>query len=159
MMRIEPASIDQIRDVALRMRARDFDEFRALNFADTREALAEALAARYAARDDILCASRDGEDICVGGFLEHRPRVVSLMLYATDSFPRIGYGLTRFILREMFPRLAAAGIHRIEAISLADYSAVHEWLRTLGLGAETPPLRNFGKNGESFVQFAKVAHV
>ena len=158
-MKIERATRDEILHVARNMRQRDFDEIVALNFADTREGLAEALANKFADRDDILCASDRGVPICVGGFLECRPRTIMLLMFATDNFPYIGLGLTRFIRKQMFPRLIDAGVHRIEAISLAGYDEVHAWLRTLGLQPETGPLLNFGKNGEQFVQFSKVINV
>lgn len=158
-MKIDPATRDEVRHVALNMRERDFIEISALNFADTREELADAMVEKYANRNDILCASHKGLPICVGGFLECRPRTISLLMFATDQFPWIGFGLTRFIRKQMFPRLIEAGVHRIEAISLAGYDEVHAWLRTLGLEQETEPLRNFGKNGEAFVQFSKVVDV
>lgn len=157
-MRIDVATVEQIHDVALEMRPRDFDEFTALNVADTREDMAALLVHKLGNRDDILCASWRGEPVCIGGFIHIRPGTIALMLYATDQFPRIGLPLTRFIVREMMPRLEAAGIHRFEAQSLAGYDQVHAWLRTLGLEPETGPLLNYGRHGEAFVQFSKVLH-
>lgn len=157
-MRIEPATAEQIHDVALEMRSRDFDEIGAVNEADTREDMAALLVQKLGNRDDILCASWRGEPVCIGGFILVRPRTIALMLYATDQFPRIGLPLTRFIVKQMMPRLEAAGVHRFEAQSLAGYDQVHAWLRTLGLDPETGPLLNYGRRGEAFVQFSKVLH-
>lgn len=158
MLKIEQATAEQIHDVALEMRARDFDEFRAANEADTREDMAALMVRKLGNREDILCASWRDEPICIGGFILIRPRVIALMLYATDEFPRIGLPLTRFIVRQMMPRLEKAGVHRFEAQSLAGYDQVHAWLKTLGLVQETGPLLNYGRNGEAFIQFAKVVH-
>jgi hypothetical protein len=158
-MKIEPATEAEIHAVALAMRERDFEEISAVSFADTREELAASFAAQLKNRKDILCASWDGEPVCVGGFIEIRPRTISLALFATDDFPKIALGLTRFIRNQMIPRLVEAGVHRIEALSLAGYDGVHAWLRTVGLVQETGPLLNFGKNGETFLQFAKVIDV
>lgn len=156
MMKIEPARPEDIYDVAVSMRGRDFEEFTAVNPADSRKDLAHLLVRKYGGRPDILCAWWLGQPVCVGAFLEVRPRVISLMMFATQDFPRVGLGLTRFIKKQMFPRLIAAGVHRIEAISLDGYAEVHGWLRVLGLEQETEPMRNYGKRGESFVQFVKV---
>ena len=156
MMRIEPARPEDIYEVAVAMRARDYEEVSCLYPFDTRVDLAMALVQRYGNRPDILCAFWRDVPVCIGGFVEVRPRVISMMLFATDDFPRIGLGITRFTRRQMLPRLEAAGVHRFEAASLASYSEVHAWLHLLGLRPETQPLRNFGKNGESFVLFSKV---
>lgn len=157
MMRIEQARPEDIYEVAVTMRARDYEEISCLHPTDTRRDLATALVRRYGGRPDVLCGFWRNAPVCIGGFIEVRPRVVSMMLFATDDFPRIGLGITRFTTKEMMPRLEAAGVHRFEAASLANYDEVHAWLRLLGLEAETAPLRNFGKNGESFVMFSKVA--
>lgn len=157
-LKIDPAAPAQIHDVALGMRPRDFAEISALNFADTRPELAEILVARYKNNEDVLCGSWRGFPIVIGGFLQTRPNVLSMMMFATSEFPKIGYGITRFLKNTLMPRYEQAGIRRFEAISLDGYAEVHDWLRVLGLEAETGPLRNFGKNGESFVYFSKVVY-
>ena len=155
-MKIKPATAEDIYEVALHMRDRDFKEINALNTTEGRDALAEVLARRYIGCPDILCASLDGKPIAVGGFLCLRPNVVSLMLFATNEFNHIGLSLTRWIKNEMFPRLEKAGVHRIEALSLDGYNEVHDWLRVLGLEDEGCAMRAFGKNKEDFRYFAKV---
>lgn len=155
-LKIEPATADQIYDVALGMRPRDFEEISALNFAEDRAQLADILMRRYGRNEDVLCASWHGMPVCIGGFLLTRPNVISMMMFATSEFPRIGYGITRFVRNTLMPRYERAGIRRFEAISLDGYDEIHGWLRLLGLEAETAPLRNFGKNGEAFIYFSKV---
>jgi hypothetical protein len=158
MMKIECAKPEDIYDIAVAMRGRDYEELSCLHPVETRVKLAMRLVQLYGGRTDILCGSWNGQPICIGGFIEARPRVVSMMLFATEDFFRIGLGITRFTVKTMMPRLEAAGVHRFEAASLAGYTEVHEWLVTLGLNAETEPLLNFGKNGEAFVMFSKVLH-
>ena len=155
-MQIEQATREDIFRVAVGMRQADYDEFSAVSFADDRAGLAQSLAERYGAHPDVLCASRDGEPICIGGFVMTRPNVVSLLFFATDDFPRIGLGITRFITRNWFPKLEAAGVHRFEAVSLSTHLAAHAWLGTLGLRPETGKLRNYGRGGEDFILFSKV---
>lgn len=158
-MAVERATTGAVRTVALNMRARDFQELSATSPANSREELAGMLARAYGSRDDVLCGSLGGEPICIGGTIEVWPNVISLLFFATDAFPRIGLPITRFIRRQLFPRYFAAGVHRIQAVSLAGYDDVHAWLRTLGLEQETGPMPGYGRNGEAFVQFAKVADV
>ncbi len=158
-MRIERAKGGEVFHVALNMRERDFEEFSALYPTDDRTELAGMMDARYGGRDDVLCGSLDGEPICIGGTIEGRPGVITLLFFATDAFPKIALPITRFITRQLFPRYFVAGIHRIEAVALASYDPVHGWLRTLGLEPETGPLRGYGKSGEAFIQFSKVADV
>lgn len=152
---IEKATAEQIYDVALNMRVRDFDEFIATSQFDTREELASDLARRYGGRDDVLCVSVDDEPICIGGAIQTWPGVFTLLLFATPEFRRIGLETTRFITRELFPGVEAAGGHRIQAVSLDGYSEVHAWLTALGLQREGT-LHRFGKNGEDYAQFARL---
>lgn len=158
-MKIEPATKADVFEVALDMRQRDFAEFSAVSFANSRDELATLLAERYGDRHDVLCGSWKGRPVCIGGFVMARPNVITLLFFATDDFPQIGLGITRFIRKNLFPKLAAAGAHRIEAVSLAEYSEIHAWLATIGLRPETGPLLGYGRNGEAFIQFAKVSDV
>lgn len=156
-MKIDVARPGEIRRVALAMRERDFDEISALAPADTREELAAFLEQCYTGVPDVLCGhGRDGEPICIGGLIQLRPNVASMLFYATDDFPQIGLQITRFVRNELIPRYMAAGVHRIEAASLADYAQVHRWLGTLGLAPEGGLMFGYGKRGEAFQNFAKV---
>lgn len=152
MTRIEPASTADVRTVALAMRERDFAEITATNSVGTRDELADLLAFRYGGRRDVLVGKHDDDPICIGGTIEMWPGVMSLLFFATDDFPKIGRGITRWLKRELFPRYLDAGIHRIQAISLDGYDEVHAWLRALGL-TEEGRFPGFGRNGEAFVQF------
>ncbi len=152
---IAPATWVDILSVALQMRDRDFEEMSATSHAKNRVELAEELADRYGTRHDLLCVSKDGAPVCIGGAVPAWPGVVSLMMFATPQFPEVGLETTRFIRGRYFPALEANGIHRIQAISLAGYTEVHDWLRTLGMEQEAV-IPAFGKNGETFVQFGRV---
>lgn len=156
---IDVASTRQVYQVARHMRERDFTEFRALASTDDRTELARVLAKRYADREDVLCAALGGEPVCIGGVIEFWPGVVTLVFFATDAFPKVALTVTRFIRQQLFPRLEQAGVHRIQAIALAAHDDTHGWLRTLGLSQETGPMHGYGKRGEAFIQFARVAHV
>lgn len=158
-MRVEHASAEDVRAVALNMRVRDLEEFSALYPCDTREELADVLAERYGGRDDVLCAREGNAPVCIGGTIETRPGVMTVLFFATEDFPKIAVSLTRFIRRELFPRYFDAGVHRIEAVSLASYGIVHNWLHALGFAPETGPLLGYGKRGEPFMLFSQVRDV
>jgi len=159
MTKIEPASRDDVYQVALQMRAGDYDEFAAVSFSENRAQLALLLADRYGDRNDVMCGWHGDKPACIGGLIMARPNVVSLLFFGTDEFQRIGLGVTRFIVRQLFPRLEQAGVHRFEAVSLATHSEAHKWLLSLGLTAETGPMLGYGRAGQAFIQFAKVRDV
>lgn len=153
---LEYASHRDIAEVAFNMRESDYREFSALSRYDSRDDLASELVQRFAGRDDVMVAAHDGHAIAIGGLIENRPNVVSLLFYATDAFPGIGLELTKIIKRDLIPPLKVAGVHRIEAVSMYDHIEAHRWICNLGLAPEGI-LRGFGKGGETFHSFAWVA--
>lgn len=154
-MKISEATPEAVRHVALNMRARDFAEFSAVSYADGRDDLADSMAARYGSSPEIhVGITDDGEPACVGGTIMARPNVVTLLFFATDRFPEIALPATRYIKKQLLPRLIEAGVHRIEAVSIAGYTDTHAWLETLGLTRETGPLYDYGRAGEVFIQFS-----
>lgn len=156
-MILEYATKEHIYAVAAAMRESDYREFSALSTEDTRGKLAVQLARRFAGRSDVMVATDDNvRPIAVGGLIEHRPNVVSLLFFATDAFPEIGLELTKVIKRDMIPPLKVAGVHRIEATAMADHVEAHRWIRSLGLEPEAM-LRGFGKGGETYQSFAWVS--
>lgn len=138
------------------MRERDFAEFSAVSYAETRFDLAEVLTARYGESPEIHVGFEGVEPVCVGGTVQGRPNVISLLFFATDRFPEIILPATRYIKKQLLPRLIEAGVHRIEAVSMVEHKDAHAWLRTLGLRKETGPLHGYGKNKEVFLQFSLV---
>ena len=104
----------------------------------------------------IIAVHDEQGPVCIGGGIEHRPNVVTLLLFATDRFPYVALSLTRFVTRSLFTQYRNAGVHRIEAVSMVGHDEAHRWIETLGLKREAV-LRGYGKNGETFLQFAWVA--
>ncbi len=149
----------EILEVAMLMRATDYEEFAAVAPADNRADLTRLLLARYGDRRDVLCVSHKNIPVAIGGALELRPRVLTLLFFATPEFAGVYAPLTRFIKQRLFPPLVAAGAHRIEAVSMESHTDAHRWIEALGLEKEGPPMRGYGKRGESFQQFAWVGDV
>ncbi len=154
-MKIERATADAVRHVALNMRDRDFAEFSAVSPADTREQLAGVLSRSYGGREDVFAIYHEQAPVGIAGTIEAWPNVITLLFFATDDFPKVALPVTRFF-RRLFDRYEAAGIHRIQAISLHDYAQTHQWLRLFGLKQETAPMLNYGRHGEAFIQFARI---
>lgn len=154
-MKISTATPDEVQAVALAMRESDFEEFIATSFADDRVGLAESLRHRFGGHPDVLCASEGGKPIAICATIESRPNVLTLLFYATDDFPVVAAALSRFVKQRLFPPQVAAGAHRIECVSLVGHELAHRWIRYFGLTQEAV-CRGYGKNGETFLQFAWV---
>lgn len=153
-MRIEHAAASDVAAVALNMRHRDYLEFSAVSPCNSRSELADLLTARFGDRPGDVLAVFDGErPVAIGGLIESRPNVITLLFFATDNFPAVALPLTRFIKRELFPRYIAAGVHRFEAVSMHRHEEAHRWLKILGLKMEAA-LFGYGRDRETFVQFA-----
>lgn len=139
------------------MRASDVEEFSAFYAFDHPSELVDQICARYGGRFDTFCARDDDVGpVAFGAMIEQRPNVVTLMFFATDNFPIIAKKLTRFIVRALFPMYRKNGVHRIECVSMESHTATHRWLQVLGLKREGV-MKGFGKNGETFHQFAWVS--
>ena len=154
-LRVDAPSVEDVARVARNMRPNDFTEFSAVSFADTREALAETLVQRYGTFPGTLCIYDGNEPIAVGAMLQARPNVATLLFFATAEFPRVALGTTKFIRQRLFPMARKSGVHRIECVSIEGYHEAHRWIGVLGLEREAV-LRGYGKNGETFIQFAWV---
>ncbi len=152
-MTIDEPDEDYVRFVAERMREKDRAEFEAMTFANTKSELNQILVNRYS-NGTAIGVGKD-EPIAVGAMVEVRPNVITLMFFATDRFGEIAIDLTRFIKRELFERYKAAGVHRIECVSMATYTASHRWIGILGLEHEAT-FEGFGRDGQAYKQFAWV---
>lgn len=154
-MRVDGPSYASVAFVAENMRFTDVAEFLAVSPHDSKAALVGALVRKYQSDPGVICASDMIGPIAVGAMVETRPNVITLMFFATDRFPDIAAPLTRFIRKQLFPRYRNIGVHRIECVSVGGYEAAHKWIRALGLEEEAV-MPGYGKNGETFHQFAWV---
>lgn len=156
-MRIDTPTSEHVRYVADHIRPKDAEEFLAVSFAGTQAELADSLVERYSAHHQAYCFSDDdGTPVAVGAMCEGRPNVITLMFFATERFAKLALPIARFTKHRLFPEYRAAGVHRIECISIAGYEQAHRWIRLCGM-QEEGVFRGFGKGGETFHQFAWVA--
>ena len=154
-MRIERADPSSVAYVAMRMRDADWDELSALSWCETREALVEELVHTYTQVAAGIVAVHRDEPVAVGCLMTLRPRVATLGMFATDKLPLIGRPLTRYVRKSLIEAFLSEGGHRVEAASLLGHHKAHRWLEALGLSEEGVSSQ-FGKNRETFVQFALV---
>ncbi|MCW4115671.1 hypothetical protein NPA31_011920 [Aurantimonas sp. MSK8Z-1] len=155
-MRIEAATREDVERVAQAMRQSDVDEFLAVSWAADRHALADSLVERFGQHPDALCFSLDERPVGIGALIEWRPNVVTILFFATDEFPRIAMAVARFMRARMLPEYRAAGIHRIECIVSAAYTAAQRWIEIVGLTREAE-MPGYGRGGETFLQYAWTA--
>lgn len=136
--------------VVQRMRAGDRAEINAMRFGDDDESLAEDIALRWGAWS--FCAWHEGLPVAIFGARELWPGVWSAWMIATDDFPKVALGLTKFVRRVIMPHLIKMGAHRVEAISMDGHTEAHRWLRAIG-SVQEARLRRYGRNGEDYLVF------
>ena len=153
-MFLRKASPDEIRSVALEMRQRDYEEILCVTWSEGREELAEYLVHCLSDHENVYSFG-DTEAVGVVSYIPLRPGVWSLGLFATDKFQKVSTFLTKRVIRDIIPALDNAKAHRVEAQSIDGYKQVHRWLEFIGLKKENV-IPGFGRNGETFINFAYV---
>lgn len=155
-MQIKNCDPESVRLVALNMRAQDYEEFSALLPVAARAELAEMLTCTFGRSREAYVVWCKGQPVAVGGFIETRPNVRTVLFFATEGFADVAVPLTKWIRRELMPSVITAGAHRIECVVKQDYWAARRWIGFFGLRHEAS-LAKYGKNGEPFELFAWVA--
>ena len=82
------------------------------------------------------------------------PNVWQVWMFATDELPRIRFSLTRFARRVMIPALIKSGAHSAHCYVNEEFSSAHGWLTKCLGGKKSEPLKNFGRNKETFFIFS-----
>ncbi len=100
-----------------------------------------------------VAATDDGVPVAALNAAEIHPGAYQVGMFATDDWPKVAVGLTRWGLRSLKPALLAAGGHRAECRSIATHDTAHRWLETLGFVREAV-LPDCGKGREAFFQYA-----
>ena len=92
--------------------------------------------------------------VAAGAALTH-PGVACTFMWATDRWPEVVLKTTRFFRRTLFPALQAAGVHRVQSLSMAGDDRTDAWKRRLFGGTQEAVLSKYGKNGEDFVLYVR----
>lgn len=95
------------------------------------------------------------EPVAVIGMTMAWPGVVGVWMFATDSWPLVALGLTRWARKSIIPIMRDAEVHRAQCWSMSGHHVAHRWLKYLGATLETVA-PGFGREGEEFCLFAWV---
>lgn len=152
-MIIDHATPAMVYHVSKNMRDRDFEEIGAVRFEDSREELAQSLAASYGSIPMTLCLGAGHDPIAILSAVGIHPNVWSMGFWATPQVNKISKELTRFCCNEFFDALLATGMHRVECKSIMGYDTTHRWLLSMGFKQESI-LRSYGKGQEDFILFS-----
>jgi hypothetical protein len=97
-----------------------------------------------------------GRPAVVGGFVPIWFGLASGWMFGTDEWNQVALPVTRFITRDILPKLDASGFHRIECRPMAGNLAVIRWLEMIGFTQEAV-VAQFGQGREDFLLFARTA--
>ncbi len=142
--------LEPLRHIIRNLRKRDADEVFAMSDADA-DGIADQLFQR---RDSGVAwiAWVHNEPVAAFGAYRTHGAHYGLWMIATESWPKVRLGVTRFGVKLLIPFLFDNGMKVGNCLSLSDYPQMHKWIRMIG-GVEDCDLKMFGKNGENFKRF------
>lgn len=149
-MLVKELTRDAVLSIALQMRVPDRAEIFATRFDTDAAALVDDLLAG----DPVgaVITADDGVAVAVIAGTEMWPGLWSLWMLATDRWPEVARGATRFAKNELWPTLKILGLRRGECRSAAAHTMAHRWIRYLGGRLESVHPA-YGKDGETFIGF------
>lgn len=149
-MNLRKLNLLDVAYVCRNLRAADQREIFATRRADDPDALAVEIIRYWG---PVGWVAADGpRPVALIGATETWPGVWSAWMMATEEFPVVALGLTKWVKRAMMPGLVDLGAVRCEARSIDGHDHAHRWLRMLGAVQEAR-LRRYGRNGEDFLVF------
>jgi len=98
-------------------------------------------------------AFHGGKPAAVVGVYESWPGVWGLMMFGTDSFKSVVIDVLRWLRHTMRDLTENHGARRLQSETLAGDVEAERFFVGLGAMPEGPPLRHYGKNGESYQRF------
>lgn len=155
-MRLVKANLPDVLAICWNLRAADRREAFATRFNDDPDSLAMEIFSTWGGL--MWIAHHDGKAVALFGATEQWPGVYSCWLLATDDWPAVALGVTKFVKRRIMPHLADSGALRCEARSIDGHDKAHRWLTSIGCVQEAR-LRRYGRNGEDFLVFRWDPHV
>ncbi len=155
-MILRPALLGYVQDICLQLRPSDIREVWALRGdAPTRASRLDL--ARHVHACSLISpwaqtAWADDEPIAVFVAAPRTPTTCDAIFLATDRWMEIAAPFTRHVKRRIAPGLIRAGIKRLEA-RIWDGHEACRWADFLG-GRSEARIEGYGKNGETYVQYA-----
>jgi hypothetical protein len=101
-----------------------------------------------------LCDDRGHAVAIIGGRLRW-PGVASIIMIATDDWPKIARAATRWVKRVAIPKIVDPVCHRSQCEAWEGNLVTLRWLSRLGYSVEGR-LDAYGKNREGFLQYARI---
>lgn len=144
-MRLERLNYNDLYTVAENMREWDKREIYATRWNDDPSELANDAMSSY---EFGWLAFLEERPIAAIGAMPIHPKVWGVWMFATDEFPKIGLGLSRFVVRRIKPALQEVA-HRAECKSMEGHVEAQKWLEFIGFRREST-LPGYGREGESF---------
>lgn len=146
-MNLSHCSHETVLHVVRNMRERDKEEIYNLRFDDNPFVIMNDVMGR---RDFAWVAWLDGKPAAVFGGAPLHPGVWSMFAFATDEFPRLALGLTRFAKKTVIPMLLGEmGAHRLQCETHEKHASAHHWLKLLGAGCESVK-KGYGRDGADY---------
>lgn len=149
-MNLRKLNLLDVAYVCNRLREADAREIFATRRTDDPDALAVEIIRYWGPMGWV--AYNSARPVALVGATETWPGVWSAWMMATDEFPDVALGLTKFVKRRMIPGLVELGAFRCEARSIDGHTEAQRWLQVLGAVQEAR-LRRYGRNGEDFLVF------
>lgn len=155
-MMIRSATPDDIRHVALRLRAADAEEQFACRFDDDPEKLAADLVmlAPHALASTAFCLE-NGQPATILTCWLIAPGLGRLHRISTGEWPAVARAVFRYGVTAFVPAVMGLHLRRAECAVLARHQEARAILRRLGFVEEGVAFRR-GKHGEDFVNFGWV---
>lgn len=138
---------ESVLHVVRNMRERDRKEIYNLRWDNNPFVIMDAVMAQG---DFSWVAWLDDKPQAVFGGAPTHPGVWSMFAFATDEFPRLALGLTRFATKTAIPTLFdKCGAHRLQCDSHEKHTSAHRWLELMGAAKESVK-KQYGKDGADY---------
>jgi len=136
--------------ICLNMRAVDRREIYATQSHDNAILLAKEVFEATKLRGRGRIAWSNGRPSCFAGFIEVWPGNWQIAMFGTDKFKDGAIELLRWIRSTIPELISELGGRRLSCHSWTGHTEAQQFLEALGAEREGPPLRDYGKNGETF---------
>ena len=146
-MQIGPPTREAVQHIIENMREWDRREIFATRLdSDTGGGLLEDV---FRAGPVAWVSSHEGAPVAAFGCSPMWRGVWGMWMFATDNFPKIGLGMTKFVIQGIVPMLWQHGAHRLECKSMEGHVDAHRWLEVIGARREATHA-GYGRDGETF---------
>ena len=155
-MIVRDAKLTDVFRVVGNMREADHREVMAGRFVEDVESLGDDLwTAKPLFFAMLALCGDDGAAIALIGGRLRWPGVGSILMIATDEWPRIARAATRWVKRVAIPKIVDPVCHRSQCEAWEGNLVTLRWLSRLGYRVEGH-LEAYGKNREGFLQYARI---